>query len=209
MIEAVNVFERIKKAKYIKGGESGNYAIELDEENRRMYVLFEESIGKEDWKHNFQFLPIPVKPYKDMKKVWFAHRGFIKVYKSIRDDLMLLFKETYKNNDIKTIVIAGWSHGGALAQLFLEDLDFNKMTISSGVSLYTFGSPRPFYSKKKVEHLADRFDCLNYENGSDIVPKLPPFAYTINTVHIGELFRLLKIGKTIDYHTDYGNSYLY
>lgn len=180
----------------------------MDNASKTIYVLFEESNGKEDWKNNFDFLPVPIKPYKRMKKTWFAHKGFVKVYHSVRDKVMNVTRELIVNHSDHKVVVGGWSHGGALAQLCAEDIYYN---LGVKPTLTTFGSPRVFYGKvaERTIRQAVADDSRQYENGSDIVPKVPPFARCVRSDHIGDNFNLWESRKTAYYHCDYGNEELY
>ena len=162
------LFDDFRKTTFKNCGDDGDYAITVDSNEKIIYVSFEESDGKRDWYNNFAFFPIPIKPYKNMKKKWYAHRGFVRVYHSIRDSIFndlndLMFE--LKDSEEYVIVILGWSHGGALAQLFYEDCVYRE--VERELILMTWGSPKPFYSKWKVKELLNEENQFCYENGSD------------------------------------------
>lgn len=100
------MFQDCLNQNYISVENDGDYAIHLEEDTLK--IFFEWSNGKVDWKNNFSFA---VKPYKDMKVVWRCHRGFLKVWKSIKPYI----KEDIMNPKIKKIEIVGYSHGAAIA----------------------------------------------------------------------------------------------
>lgn len=64
-------------------------------------LYFQCSSGEEDWKSNFDFW---ARPYKNMKEVFYVHKGFRDMWKSVRDEIAKL--------DFDTII--GYSQGAAL-----------------------------------------------------------------------------------------------
>jgi len=204
MMSYAELFDLILDAEYTHGDKGTDYCITVDEGNRMVRILFQGSTTAEDWKHNFQFLPVKVKPYKDMPYTWYAHKGFVEMYKAVRD----LILEQVENHDGYLFSVAGHSQGGAIAQLCAEDIAFHNQS----VICTTFGSPRVFYGRKTRGYLSTLpiyyKDC--FENGSDIVPLFPIGAHCIvDGTHIGERFCLLNVWKTAQYHMGYGDESLY
>jgi len=139
------------------------------------YVAFKGSTSSLDWKQNFSFW---VKPYKGQESLWFAHAGFVKKWKSIRDEVY----NTVLSNDIKIIEIYGFSQGGAIATLCHEDFIFNKKDVL--VNTFVYGAPRVIwvFNYRKIK---ERFMNLNrMEFTSDIVTKVPPVF--MGYIHVGE-----------------------
>ena len=167
---------------YQSVGVSANYA--LKREGNILYFFFEGSDGGNDWKNNLDF---PAKAYKRMgKTTWFAHRGFLKVWKEIEPFIAREIADKY----IQKIVIAGYSHGGALAMLCHEYVWYHRPDLRKSLEGYGFGAPRVFWGirlpclKKRWE----RFTVIR--NLDDLVTHLPPCV--LGYSHMGEL---LKIGK--------------
>ena len=73
----------------------GSYAVKRDGD--KLTLFFEKSNGFTDWLNNFNF---PAKPYREMNDLWFCHRGFLKVWKSI---------EPYIKNDICDLSVSAMS----------------------------------------------------------------------------------------------------
>lgn len=174
-----NLYVKILTAKYTHLEETASFAFERDGDT--LYIYFEKSNGKTDWKNNFDF---PAKPYRDMQNKWFAHRGFLKVWKVIEPHL----KEEILDENVKHIVIGGYSHGAAIAVLCHEYCKYNRSDIL--IEGYGFGCPRVVwgYLQEAVKQRFEGFTVIR--NGCDIVTKVPPkiFGYR----HIG---KLLKIGQ--------------
>ena len=170
----------VYKIKYIETENAGSYYIERLGD--KLYIYFEGSNGKLDWKNNFNF---PAKPYRDMKNLWFCHRGFLKVWKSIEPHIA----NDICDSKIKEIEIVGYSHGGAIAQLCYEYVKFNRPDVV--VTGYGFGAPRVVWGfvSKKVKERFKGFIVIR--NGRDIVTHLPPVIFGFR-----HLCEVKKIGKS-------------
>lgn len=174
-----NKFNDCLRAKYINVENDGSYAVKRDGE--RLTIYFEGSNGLTDWWNNFQF---PAKPYRNMENLWFCHRGFLKVWKSI---------EPYVASDIldvsiTTIEVIGYSHGGAMAQLCYEYIKFNRPDVK--VTGFGFGSPRVMWGFA-CKAVMDRFaGFVIVRNGRDIVTHLPPvflgFRHVTTVTNVGD-----------------------
>lgn len=142
-------------------------------------IYFEWSNGTLDWIHNFYF---PAKPYRRMKSVWFCHRGFLKVWKSIEPHISTAILD----GSIKEINIVGYSHGGAIAQLCYEYVKFNRPDVEvTGVG---FGAPRVFWGIA-LRGVKTRFKGFKViRNGRDIVTHLPPVIFGFR--HICEVVKV-------------------
>ena len=130
-------------------------------QGKHAFLYLQGSMSRSDWNLNFNFW---IEPYKDMPSPWKAHRGFVKAWKSARDEI---FKAVGKPD---TLTISGYSHGGALAILAYEDFTFH--------GVYTmgcaFGAPRVVWMPSKV--VAARFDLLTrIRTRGDLVTKVPPW----------------------------------
>lgn len=158
--------------------ESASYYVE--ESGNSLYIYFEWSNGKTDWLNNFDF---PAKPYRDMTDTWYCHRGFLKVWKALEPHLAPhILNPKYEN-----IHIAGYSHGGAIAQLCYEYVKFNRPGVTAiGVG---YGAPRVVWGP--VDDAVElRFkDFIIIRNGNDIVTHVPP-----KFIGFRDLGRLCKIG---------------
>lgn len=153
-------------------------------QDNRLLIFFEKSNGKIDWIHNFKFLAVPTKPYKDMDKGgWFCHRGFLKVWKTIEKYL----KDDIMNPEVTEIEIVGYSHGGAIAQLCYEYVKYNRPDVE--VIGLGYGAPRVYWGMIN-EDVKKRFEGFYIiRNGKDAVTHLPPkiFGYR-------DVCKILEIG---------------
>ena len=150
---------------YKQVGDSVNYAFIEQDKRKTLYVYFEGSNSITDWVENFMFTK---KVYKEFR----VHRGFYRAYSQVRD---LLLNRVYDNNYEKIIVI-GYSHGGALCQLALEDLVYHFPQLD--IHGYAFETPRALKVSKKYKERWKNLTTIR--NGNDIVTHCPPkiFGYT-------------------------------
>lgn len=180
------LFDRCVNIEYTHVENSADYALERIGDT--LYIYFESSNGVTDWLNNFDF---PAKPYKRMgKTVWFAHRGFLKVWKSVeRHAASALLDRT-----VRKIVVVGYSHGAAVAAFCHEYIWFNRPELRDRLEGYGFGCPRIFWGiqTKSIKRRWENFTVVR--NINDIVTHLPPAVFGFS--HVG---KLLKIGKRKKY----------
>lgn len=194
------LFEMCLNAEYIHTAKSGDYSIKV--EGDTLYILFEGSDEKEDWKNNFYF---PVKPYKQMNDVWLCHGGFFAVWNAMKDEVERKVTETLKGSPkVKNIVCAGHSHGGALSVLATEDMEYLHGA-SYYVEGYGFGAPRVLWGiiPKAVKNRLRRFTTIR--NIPDIVTHVPPKILGYRDINIKEIGEKGKY-KLIEAH--YSSSYI-
>lgn len=152
-----------------------------------IYIFFEHSNGIVDWRNNFDF---PAKPYSEMENKWYVHRGFLRVWKSVKEPL----KEQIFKNSVRGIVIVGYSHGAALALLCHEYCVYNRKDIANNIYSYGFGCPRVVcgYLQRKICERFNNFFVIR--NCRDIVTHLPPTIFGFH--HVG---KIIHIGKKAKY----------
>lgn len=157
-------FQDVLNAKYIHlEEETASYCYSKD--GKILTIYFEWSNGKTDWKNNFDF---PAKPYRDMADKWYAHRGFLKVWKVIEPHL----EDVINDPDVTAINILGYSHGAAIALLCHEYCKFNRPDcVIFGLG---FGCPRVIWGfpNKTVRKRFEGFFVIR--NKRDIVTHVPP-----------------------------------
>lgn len=174
-----NKFIACNSRTYTTVENGASYAVERDGETLRLY--FERSNSAEDWKNNFDF---PARPYRKMKNMWFCHRGFLKVWKSIEPYIA----GNICDLTVSKIEVVGYSHGAAVALLCYEYVKFNRPDVeASGVG---FGCPRVLwgFAGRAVKNRFRGFVVVR--NGRDIVTHVPPLLFGFR--HVG---KLLTIGR--------------
>lgn len=195
MYSLSQLFNNVRSVPYSHTENSGSYY--LQKENKTLFIYLQESNGDEDWKNNFDF---PCVPYEDMSIKWKCHRGFLRVWKSIRD----VIKNDIEDKDINRIIIVGYSHGAALAVLCYEYCVFHREDIKVyGVG---FGCPRVLWGKVKKD-IEKRFDnFLVVRNCRDLVTCVPPMIFGFK--HIGKMLLLGRDKKYGLIKSHYPENYL-
>lgn len=167
MNELSKIFEDVLNTEYIHlEQETASYWV--GKVGDTLIIRFEWSNGKTDWRNNLDF---PAKPYRDMGNKWYAHRGFLKVWKVIEPHLV----DAIRDPDIRVIEIAGYSHGAAIALLCHEYCKFNRPDCM--VTGYGFGAPRVVWGfmRKAVRERFEGFVVVR--NKRDIVTHVPPVLF--------------------------------
>ena len=204
-----DLFNLIKKTHYETVGDDLDYQVLIDDAERNVYLLFEESSSKEDWRNNFRWFALPYKPYKYPEIKMWVHRGFAKVWKSGNDEVMSAFIKGCEDNPEYMPIIAGWSFGGAMAQLAAEDFYFR--TKQKAVVI-TYGAPKILFGKKTWKHFCDSvIKARQFCHVSDLVTKCIPVPgfRRIDTSKVGKQgWKFWRLFNT-DYHCCYGNESLY
>ena len=173
------LFYETLHADYIHLDSGADYA--LSRKGKTLYIYFEASNGATDWENNLDFPAMR----KDGSRL-LIHRGFLRAFESVRPHISAAASE----RDIESIVISGYSHGGALAVLCYEELSRLRPELRGSIVGYGFGAPRVFFGVR-TRRLAQRFkDFTVIRNRDDLVTHLPPRA--LGYFHVG---RLLTVGK--------------
>ena len=197
MNELFQLFARTLEGPYIQLEENAA-SYRTEQRGSTLFLFFEKSNGAVDWKNNFDF---PAKPYREMKDLWFVHRGFLRVFKSIEPHVAPLIADP----NIQEIIISGYSHGAAIALLCHEYCVYNRPDLKDHIHGYGFGCPRVVWGPCGAKSRFENFRVIR--NGSDLVTHLPPVIFGFR--HVGTK---IKIGKgqgycPIDAHRQ--GSYLY
>ncbi len=182
-------------AEYIHTEQGGDFA--LRREGDTLKIFFEWSDGREDWKNNLKFFAVPKKPYKNMSRSWFCHRGFLKVWRAIEPYIAREIEDV----TLRKIEITGYSHGAAIALLCYEYCRYHRQDAS--VTGTGFGCPRVVWGllPKSVKERFDGFRAVRC--GNDIVTHLPPCL--LGYRHPAPL---VKIGQTNPVEDHKSTSYL-
>lgn len=186
------LFSRCLEKSYVHVGNGGDYATERRQGT--LYVYLQASEGAVDWKNNLDFPAVPYRTEESGR--WYAHRGFLRVWKSIEQEIAPILAD----RSIESIVTVGYSHGAALAVLCHEYVFVHREDLREQIQGHAFASPRVywgFHTKAYHTHW-ERF--FVYRNLDDLVTHLPPalFGYS----HVGHMIILGKRGRysPIDAH---------
>lgn len=189
MISLTELFENTLNITYDNVGKDVSYKFVMD--NGTLYIYFQGSDGETDWKYNFKFYKKLWwrKPYKGMENVFRVHAGFLECWKQVEDIVI----ERIKQDDVKEIVVSGYSHGAALAVLCHECCWFHRKDLIKEHKVHTFAfeAPRVIGAFKLKFLIRIRWaDCVIFRNRNDIVTHVPPrifgFTHPIALTYIGQ-----------------------
>jgi hypothetical protein len=155
---------------YIHTDNDGDYRIDVV--GHTIFIYFEQSDSWTDWVSNFNF---PMVTYKHGKETWHAHRGFLRVWKSMRDKVEADVAEIIQSQLITEIICVGYSHGAAICGLCVEDMEYvfgERYDIH--IHGYGIGGPRFTWGKlpKEVNDRLKSFYIIRNEN--DLITHVPP-----------------------------------
>lgn len=201
-----SLFSRCLNATYAHVENDGDYAIQRS--GNTLYLLFQCTDSKIDWKNNFDF---PAKPYKDMGITWRCHRGFLRVWKSIEPYI----EKAVEDKTVNKIFVVGYSHGAAIATLAHEYVWFHRPDLrEDGLEGFGFGCPRCYfgwYMKKELKERWEHFHPIRNQN--DIVTHVPPVLFGFR--HVNKVTKLPNTGVESNYNkikcvnAHYPYNYLY
>lgn len=200
------IFSDCLSKQYVHVENDGDYALSLYEHGESLYIFFQWSHSAMDWFSNLDF---PAKTYKDTETPWKAHRGFLRVWKTIRDYI----KVAILDEKVKNICICGYSHGAAIAFLAHEYVWFNRPDLRDGhLASFVFGCPRVFYGRPH-DNIEERWkNFYMFRNCNDIVTHAPPrifgFRHLGNMVWIGDSEKLKKHQKLNCINAHYDDNYM-
>ncbi len=196
-----------------------NYEIHYEPERNVIQLNFQRTVGFTDWFANiveFSSKYYDAIDFEGSPLQLRVHHGWGNMYRSIKRDVRARWSALHEQYPDAETEIIGWSLGSGQAILCCQDLNYN---FGLKPHLITFGSVRPFKSKKADSVRMKRYldsqcvECWNFADINDIVTYMPPFRgfMMIRRVEIGKrerrsLFRLLRPFK---YHTRYDDFSLY
>lgn len=152
---------------YKQIGDSVNYAFDEDTSTKTLSIYFQGSNSISDWVRNFLFT-------KDCYGLFKAHKGFLMAYREARNLILDKVYEQDDKGDYKwlKINIIGYSHGGALCQLALQDIYYHRPDIKDCILGYAFETPRALKVKKQFRFFWN--NLITIRNNNDLITHLPP-----------------------------------
>ncbi|MBQ7365003.1 MAG: hypothetical protein IJW46_05345 [Clostridia bacterium] len=181
-------FEACLRAPYRHYEEGASFAVKR--ENNCVTVYFEKSNGLTDWRNNFRF---SAKPYHNMPKTWYCHRGFLRVFRAMLPHLLSVFSD----ESVTSFVLVGYSHGAALALLSHEYILFHRPALAGRVEGYGFGCPRVISGYVPPDLRARLAGFHIIRCAGDLVTHLPPrlfgYCHPVKPIVIGETLAVSAI----------------
>jgi hypothetical protein len=198
--ELHRLFLRCINAVYTHSGDSAGYAIERF--GTRLYLLFQWSDGLRDWQNNLDF---PSRAYKTYGKSWHVHRGFLRVWKSVRCEVEAVVSQSVASFETTEIICVGYSHGAAVAGLATEDMTFlfgDRISVCG----FGFGCPRFIWGPLPRDAKTRFSNFTVIRNIPDLVTHLPPFI--LGYRHIGHFVKIGKKGGYSPISAHYPQAYI-
>lgn len=172
--------------RYQQVGKDVNYAFR--EEGQTLYIFFEGSDGRMDWRRNLRFWK---RPYKSMETKYWVHAGFLAAWKEVQDIVIQKIQEKTRDGGYRfqKIYSIGYSHGGALAAFAHECCWFHREDIRKKIYGIGFEAPRilgGFRVKRQIKERWNQF--VVFRNRQDLVTHLPPAWMGFR--HVGRVVRI-------------------
>jgi len=179
--------------KFFRNNPRGNNAyVAINDQEKAIIVSYRGTSDVQSFFQNFEFIQSPFFDNNNAK----VHSGFLKTYKSTRDEITKLIKKLVSENPTYKVVVTGHSLGGALGVFQTLDLVGTPGLNSSNLFTYTYGEPRAGNQEfaKLVEKTGLKFSRVI--NKADIVPHLPPIKF--NYEHYGPQFWIRPDNKVVE-----------
>jgi hypothetical protein len=211
-----DAFKFIKNADYTTSGEHVDWTIKVDSENNIVYLVFQETSGKVDWRINFDFKSAEyIVPGDDGTNLTLSfHRGWANAWNSCDYIVTEAFiKEVFDHNTYKPWLL-GWSYGGSMTMLPIKDYHYMvKKLIQQGktLDLYPnitgFGVPKPIHGQNTMETLKAWCGPVvqMFCHSNDIVTKQPPSNdyCRLDTTNVGTKHCIIADLNPWYFHTGY------
>lgn len=136
-------------------------------------ISFRGTQEPKDWKTDLDGLHIDygmVAPYDNNGSPIKVHRGFIRAYKSVRDEIHRQFLKD--ECDIDNIYVCGHSLGGSLATLCAVDMQY--LYPDRDIFCYVSGNPKVGNKAFVVSYNKRVPNTIRTYTRRDLVPKMPP-----------------------------------
>lgn len=164
-------------------------------EDGEVVIVFKESDSGVDWKNNFHFWKVA---YRDADIPFTAHSGFLRCWKEVRHYI----EDKVKELNPSSITVTGWSYGGAISVLCLEDMVYCFPDVPS--RMVTFGAPRVL-GWRNWRKIKKRWEnSVQLRNGSDVVTAVPffnlGFHHAVRRTQIGNAPNFFGWFKSGTYH---------
>jgi triacylglycerol lipase len=163
----------LPKAVFIENKKTDTQCYVLVLNSNTLLIAFRGTQQMKDWLTDINAFHVDCDmtvPYGNKKSRIMVHKGFIKAYKSVRDEIHKHVRKMSAKKDFK-IIVCGHSLGGALATNCAVDMQYN---YTNNVEAYVSGNPRvgnKAFVKSYNERVPNTYRTFMR---TDIVPNLPP-----------------------------------
>lgn len=196
------LFDHIWDVDYNKSGFDLDWLVEVDNDEKKVRLLFCPSNSAKDWIVNIGgFLPYISFPFV-------MCFGWKHVFDECKKQIMEEFIRKINDNKCYEIEICGHSYGGA--ESIIAAIELYKQT-KIKANVITFGAPRPmigFLSALMVRFCVK--SIIQYAHWSDCVTYCPPLIgyHNVKTKRLGK-FNFINLFKPNIYHMIYDDETLY
>lgn len=179
-MDLLQLFRRTLSVPYRETESAASYYFE--QVGGELRLFFEKSNGAADWKNNLDF---PAVAYREAEDRWFLHRGFLRVFRSLKEPL----KAAICGNGVEKVLISGYSHGAALALLAHEYCAFHRPDLAGAIRGFGFGCPRVVWGPLPARVKARFAHFTVVRNCRDLITHLPPallfYRHVGAVLHVG------------------------
>ncbi len=182
------LFSACLASEYVTVGQGGSFC--MYREGETLWVFFEKSEGKEDWQNNLDFKASRMDGIARLRhgEGFYCHGGFLRVWES----MIPYIEGALLDLTVRRAILAGYSHGAALALLCHEYIWHERPDIRGNISGFGFGCPRVIWGR--VSREKERWQGFYViRNMDDIVTHLPPSI--LGYRHVGELIEIGGMNK--------------
>lgn len=163
----------------------------FDMSSNTLYIFFQGSVSKTDWKINFSFFP-PSPSFRIAgKRVW-GHRGFVLSMRRAWGWTASVIKKHYP----AAVIFSGYSQGAAYAEVatVIASYKYGTMLGCGGPVCYAFGGPPVWWFRRRTMRVAGlaHYHIQRFEHKGDPVSILP------HLVLLRAMGKRHKIGKLGD-----------
>ena len=156
----------------------------------KLYVVFESTDSKLDWKDNFKFQQKSMYNAGRYGKRVRVHAGFRRQAHIIADPVYIMVRNVLKEYNLSKIIVTGHSLGGAIATICALDFYDRLITEDIEVAWVSGGSPRVgnrHFAKVFNKKIRTKY---RFQYKQDLVCGLPPVL--MGYWHVDRLVRLGK-----------------
>lgn len=162
-------------------------------------LLFQHSNGERDWQRNLDFAAVPYPPEAPLFRV---HGGFFDAWKRVQT----IIDDIIRDEAIRRVTVAGYSHGGALALLCHEYILRNRPDLAEYINSVSYGAPRVVAAGISDELALRWARLIVVRNEGDIVTQMPP--RILGFAHVGQPLLIGQAGKYGPFEAHRAESYL-
>ncbi|KAJ9072147.1 hypothetical protein DSO57_1000455 [Entomophthora muscae] len=154
--------------------------VSYHKKTQQAVVSYKYTTGLRNWLSNLDFL---LGPLEGAPKGVMVHRGMLQYYQSIHNQTMKRVVNILKTQEVKSIVVTGYSLGASIATLSVPFWAKFKQNYNVPITVISYAGARTGNLQAKLYYESLGIPIMRYTNRDDIIPMLPP--RTLGYVHAG------------------------